>query len=32
MGHFLGHYNTKNPPQADLRGIFVEHSRIENLV
>jgi len=30
MGHFFGPLNTKNPPQTDLRGIFVEHRRFEN--
>ena len=31
MGHFFGPLDTKNPPQAILRGILVEHRRIELL-
>ena len=30
-GTFFGPLDTKNPPQTILRGIFVEHRRIELL-
>ncbi len=30
-GPLFGPFYTKNPPQTDLRGIFVEHRRIELL-